>query len=205
MAEYIEREALIREIISNMTFFIGTPDEVQKHDEQCNYAISCIEDALLVDAAEVVHGQWIKPRWKNSNYCCDCSRCGGEAMHKEYQWHKKGIYPICPNCGVKMDGGIEMNERQILGRAISFYGSEIQRVIAIEELSELQKELCKSLRSGADRPHIAEEIADVQIMLEQMMMLYECHEDVSVWRHKKVNRLLERLIHDGGIEKINDE
>lgn len=98
-----------------------------------------------------------------------------------------------------------MNERQIFGRAISFYGSEIQRVIAIEELSELQKELCKSLRSGADRPHIAEEIADVQIMLEQMMMLYECHEDVSVWRHKKVNRLLKRLVHDGGIENINDE
>ena len=59
-----------------------------------------------------------------------------------------------------------MDERQILGRAISFYGSEIQRVIAIEELSELQKELCKSLRTGADRPHIAEEIADVQIMAD---------------------------------------
>lgn len=92
-----------------------------------------------------------------------------------------------------------MNERQILGRAISFYGSEIQRVIAIEELSELQKELCKSLRSGADRPHIAKEIADVQIMLEEMMMLYECREDVSIWRRKKVNRLYERLVRDGGI------
>ena len=100
-----------------------------------------------------------------------------------------------------------MNERQILGRAISFYGSEIQRVVAIEELSELQKELCKSLRSGADRPHIAEEIADVQIVLEQMMMLYECHEDVSIWRHKKVNRLYERLIRDsriGGEEHAAD-
>ena len=77
--------------------------------------------------------------------------------------------------------------------------SEIQRVVAIEELSELQKELCKSLRSGADRPHIAEEIADVQIMLEQMMMLYECHEDVAIWRSKKVERLYERLIRDGGM------
>lgn len=92
-----------------------------------------------------------------------------------------------------------MDEKKILGTALSFYGCEIQRVIAIEELSELQKELCKSLRSGADRLHIAEEIADVQIVLEQMMMLYECHEDVSIWRHKKVNRLYERLIHDGCI------
>lgn len=38
-----------------------------------------------------------------------------------------------------------MDERQILGRAISFYGSEIQRVIAIEELSELQKSCAKVL------------------------------------------------------------
>lgn len=24
-------------------------------------------------------------------------------MHRDYQWHKNGIYPICPNCGAKMD------------------------------------------------------------------------------------------------------
>ena len=90
-----------------------------------------------------------------------------------------------------------MNERQILGRAVSFYGSEIQRVIAIEELSELQKELCKSLRGQTDRQHIAEEIADVQIMLEQMMILYELHYDVVAWRWKKVDRLWNRLARDG--------
>lgn len=92
-----------------------------------------------------------------------------------------------------------MDERQILGRAISLYGSEIQTVIAIEELSELQKELCKSLRGQTDRQHIAEEIADVQIMLEQMMILYELHYDVVTWRRKKVDRLRERLIRDGRI------
>lgn len=93
-----------------------------------------------------------------------------------------------------------MNERKILGGAISSYGSEIQRVIAIEELSELQKELCKSLRGQTDRQHIAEEIADVQIMLEQMMILYKLHYDVAAWRWKKVDRLHDRLIRDGWIE-----
>lgn len=58
-----------------------------------------------VDVVPVVHGKWIRPHWKNSDYCCDCSECDGEAMHREYQWNKKGIYPICPNCGAKMDGG----------------------------------------------------------------------------------------------------
>lgn len=55
------------------------------------------------DVVEVRHGKWIQSHWKNSNYCCNCSECGGEAMHREYQWDKNGIYPICPNCGAKMD------------------------------------------------------------------------------------------------------
>ena len=75
-----------------------------------------------------------------------------------------------------------MKEKEVLEAALSAYGSEIQRVVAIEELSELQKELCKSLRGQTDRRHIAEEIADVQIMLEQMMILYELHYDVVAWR-----------------------
>lgn len=90
-----------------------------------------------------------------------------------------------------------MNERQVLGRAVSFYGSEIQRVVAIEKLSELQKELCKSLRGQTDKEHIAEEIADVQIMMEQMMILYELHYYVASWKQKKIDRLRDRLARDG--------
>lgn len=90
-----------------------------------------------------------------------------------------------------------MNEKEILKSALSLYGSTAQTVVAIEELSELQKELCKSLRFGANRQHIAEEIADVQIMLKQMMMLYELHVDVAEWECKKVSRLRERLAQDG--------
>lgn len=57
----------------------------------------------IVDYAPVRYGKWIRPRWKNSDYCCDCSECGREAMHRDYQWDKNGIYSICPNCGAKMD------------------------------------------------------------------------------------------------------
>lgn len=65
---------------------------------------------LSIPAADVVpvrHGRWITPHWHNSDYCYNCSECGGEAMHREYQWARNGIYPICPNCGAKMDGGGE--------------------------------------------------------------------------------------------------
>lgn len=65
--------------------------------------VDALENIPAADVAPVVYGRWIRPHWRNSNYCCDCSECGGEAMHRDYQWNKNGIYPICPNCGAKMD------------------------------------------------------------------------------------------------------
>lgn len=64
---------------------------------------SMVSKSSTINVVPVVHGHWIRPHWKNSNYCCDCSECGGEAMHKDYQWDKNGVYPICPNCGAKMN------------------------------------------------------------------------------------------------------
>lgn len=53
MAKYIEREGLIREIISDAASYVGTPGDVQKRNEQCNYAISCIEGALTANVVPV--------------------------------------------------------------------------------------------------------------------------------------------------------
>lgn len=94
MAEYIQRETLLEraEYDNNYRLIIST---------------EAIKAAPAANVVPVVHGKWIRPHWKNSDYCCDCSECDGEAMHREYQWNKKGIYPICPNCGAKMDGDAE--------------------------------------------------------------------------------------------------
>ena len=92
-----------------------------------------------------------------------------------------------------------MKEKEVLEAALSAYGSEIQRVVAIEELSELQKELCKSLRGQTDRRHIAEEIADVQIALEEMMLLFGVPVEVQIARRQKLARLEMR------IEKAREE
>ena len=48
-----------------------------------------------------------------------------------------------------------------------------QVIVAIEELSELQKELTKHLRGKGDRCYIAEEMADVLIVVEQMRELFD--------------------------------
>mgnify|MGYP006928124888 CR=1 FL=1 len=69
----------------------------------------------------------------------------------------------------------------------------MQTVMVFEEMAELQKELCKSLRGQDNRGHIAEEIADVRIMLDQMEILHDCAEDVDTWRKVKLGRLEKRL------------
>lgn len=98
MAEYINREKTKREL-SEWCISLNSPHLLSRDD-----TMFLLDNIPADDVAPVVHGRWIRPHWKNSDYCCDCSECGGEAMHRDYQWDKNGIYPICPNCGAKMDG-----------------------------------------------------------------------------------------------------
>lgn len=86
-----------------------------------------------------------------------------------------------------------INETEVLQRALDTYGSTLQIAMVFEEMSELQKELCKYLRGKYSPANIAEEIADVEIMLEQMKMLFCCTDDVRNERRRKVERLKDRL------------
>lgn len=98
MADYIERNAVIEAFENSDTDVV----DWEGHGFSLPNIRSILQSVPVVDVAPVVYGEWIQPRWKNSDYCCNCSKCGGEAMHREYQWNKKGIYPICPNCGAIM-------------------------------------------------------------------------------------------------------
>lgn len=84
-------------------------------------------------------------------------------------------------------------DNDTLRRALSTYGAEKQTTMVFEEMSELQKELCKNLRGKDNRAAIAEEIADVQIMLAQMTMLHGCADLVDEYRALKLDRLRRRL------------
>lgn len=97
LKEYIEREEALSAI----------KQAFEKGEGPSLY----IKRIPTADVAEVRHGKWIQPHWKNSNYCCNCSECGREAMHEKYEWAKQGIYPICPNCGAKMLGVVEFRAK----------------------------------------------------------------------------------------------
>lgn len=86
----------------------------------------------------------------------------------------------------------EIDEREIYRQALEKWGW-LQKIVAIEEMSELQKELCKNLRGRLGVYAIAEEIADVEIMLEQMKLLFNIENDVNGWKEEKLKRLAKRL------------
>ena len=85
------------------------------------------------------------------------------------------------------------NRNAVLQRALDMWGAEAQTRMVFEEMAELQKELCKWLRGLGDREHIAEEIADVEIMLDQMKLLHNCADECKSWRLRKLGRLSTRL------------
>ena len=81
----------------------------------------------------------------------------------------------------------------VLKQAIEVYGTNAQVDVAIEEMSELTKDLCKNGRGQENATHIAEEIADVEIMLCQMKMLFDCGGQVETFRRYKLERLAGRI------------
>lgn len=82
---------------------------------------------------------------------------------------------------------------ELYQRAIDKWGVNGQLTVAVEELSELTKEICKMLRNIGNINDLAEEVADVEIMCEQLRHIYSIDEDVDDWKKYKLNRLANRL------------
>lgn len=85
-----------------------------------------------------------------------------------------------------------LKEKEIYREALEKWGYH-QRTIALEEMAELQKEICKNIRGYDNRIEIAEEIADVEIMLEQMKILFDIYKKVEEFKKYKLERLAKRL------------
>ena len=80
--------------------------------------------------------------------------------------------------------------------AVIAYGEVNQMVVALEELSECQKEICKYLRGNGIADNMAEEIADAMICLEQVQYFLGLDELVRKKMDQKVERLDNKLRRD---------
>nr|DAZ20920.1 MAG TPA: nucleoside triphosphate pyrophosphohydrolase [Caudoviricetes sp.] len=82
------------------------------------------------------------------------------------------------------------NKDEVVFKAIKTFGEDMQKIVAMEELAELQQALSKDLR-GKDH-NVEEEIADVYIMLMQLELMYD-KTKIEEWIDKKIDRLDKRL------------
>ena len=86
----------------------------------------------------------------------------------------------------------KINRKEIEENAILTYGKEMQEDHAIQEMAELIKALTKNhiCSDGKTLDNVLEEMADVQIMLDQLKMIFGSTEKIEWY---KLNRLKMRL------------
>ena len=103
--------------------------------------------------------------------------------------------------------------KDFLSEVIVKYGMDKQLDMCIEEMSELTKAICKFKRGvskvAAEKnddikvirmselkkeiSNIEEEVADCEIMFEQIKIMFNCEDEVNEQIEFKLNRLKERL------------
>ena len=84
---------------------------------------------------------------------------------------------------------ITVSDSVICRKAVEKFGIDIQQIVAIEEIGELLQAISKRARGKDNRDNLAEEIADVEIMLEQLKQCYGCHIQVNDHKRKKLDKL----------------
>lgn len=101
---------------------------------------------------------------------------------------------------------ISYDERKtIYKKALLTWGSKAQTMMAIEEMSELTKAICKNFRGNPNDEDIADEIADVTIMLEQLRLIYGLNDLVCEHMDMKILRLKERLGMEASASEVPEE
>lgn len=87
----------------------------------------------------------------------------------------------------------KLDRSKIYADALEKWGVEVQATVAIEEMSEVIKEITKMLRGNLDKEHMAEEISDARIMLEQMCQILNINDNVDTWMDYKIAALKRKV------------
>ena len=90
--------------------------------------------------------------------------------------------------------------KKVYMNALITYGDRKQMLKCLEELAECQQAICKILIGGENFDHLAEEIADAMVTLEQMQLIFNNEERVAAYMDAKVLRLDKDLKKRGGLD-----
>ena len=86
-----------------------------------------------------------------------------------------------------------METKELYAKALSKYGIQAQSDMFIEEAGEVTEVILKGRRKGIDLDKLADELADVIIIIEQLVQHYELHDKVIERKKFKRGRLESRL------------
>lgn len=90
-----------------------------------------------------------------------------------------------------------MESNELLKKTIAINGTNTQLDVAVEECSELIQAICKIKRYGyTDEDcyfNLAEEMADVEIILAELKLIFDNEDNVKSWKCDKLTRLEKRL------------
>ena len=113
MADYIRREDAIKyaeHAYHEWNLAMAAADGkreinlVYKRQELCKAVESVFRDMPAADVAPVVHEKWLLDRWPSWPHR-ECSRC--KIMIPRTKEVPDPYWQYCPNCGARMDGGME--------------------------------------------------------------------------------------------------
>ena len=106
-----------------------------------------------------------------------------------------------------MDMNLESRQK-IYGAACGNWGKDAQTVVTLEEMAELSVELAKILNNKrdlndmSDRAKLIDELADVSIMIEQMVFNYDVEKHVNERINFKLLKLA-KFLNVGGNAKAD--
>ena len=88
-----------------------------------------------------------------------------------------------------------MNPTELYKRSQKRWGVRLQSIVTMEECAELIQAVTKYIRfpGPSTKKDLAEELADVQIMIEQLAKALDIENEVAAMRIEKLKRLEQRL------------
>lgn len=95
-----------------------------------------------------------------------------------------------------------MDSEALCQEALDLWGIDAQVWMAVEEMAELTNALCKMKRGRNNPEDIITEIADVQIMMQQLQLFFG-KEEVDTERNRKLIRLHDRMCDYRVVHKID--
>lgn len=107
MAEYIEREALMRRIkeihCAECDSYHGVRCRACWVDDTLDY----IDSEPAADVAPIRHGRWHKLAETKLTKTVECTHCHYTVRYNKANGVPFDKAPFCLSCGAKMDGGVD--------------------------------------------------------------------------------------------------